>query len=109
LALIAVQLIDALLSTIAKRRVKDDLDHLGFPEQLRFVFPIIKCGSAAGLLAGLRWPSSGRLTAWALIVYFIAAMGFHSRAHDTLLRHMPAAAMLAWSALVLRSYRVDAK
>jgi hypothetical protein len=107
LGLATVLLADAAFNAIAKQWVKDDLDHLGFPENLRFVFPIIKCGSAVGLLAGLRWPSLGRLTAWALVAYFIAAIGFHARAEDTLLRHMPAAAMLAWSALALPAYVAD--
>jgi hypothetical protein len=107
LGLAVVQLADAAFNAIPNRWVKDDLDHLGFPEDLRFLFPLIKGGSALGLLAGLRWPRLGRLTAIALIAYFVAAMGYHARAKDRALRYGPAIGMLAWSARTLRGYKVD--
>jgi hypothetical protein len=47
------------------------------------------------------------VTAAALTVYFLAAMGFHARAKDRLVRYTPAAAMLAWSIAVLRAFRVE--
>lgn len=84
---------------------KDDLDHLRFPERLRFVFPIIKATSAAGLLTGARWPWIGRLTAAALVAYFVAALSFHRRANDTLVMQAPAVFMLAWSAAALGAMR----
>ena len=70
------------------------------------MFPLIKSASAVGLLGGLRWPRLGRITAAALIVYFLAAMGFHARAGDRILRYVPATAMLAWSIAALRAFRV---
>ena len=85
-----------------KEWTKDDLDHLGFPERFRFVFPIIKSGSAAGLLIGLRWRRVGRFTAAALVVYFLTALGFHARARDGLTRTSPAVVMLLWSGLAVR-------
>jgi hypothetical protein len=84
--------------------MKDDLEHLGFPYELRAVFPIVKGASAAGLLAGLRWPSIGRATAASLIAYFVIALGFHARAKDGPVRAAPAVAMLAWSVAAFRSY-----
>ncbi|HUE58223.1 MAG TPA: DoxX family protein [Acidimicrobiales bacterium] len=107
LGLVTVQVADAVFSAIPTQWLKDDLEHLGFPYRLRFVFPVIKGGSAVGLLAGLRRPPLGRLTATVLVAYFIAAIGFHVRAKDTLVRHVPAAAMLAWSLLAARAYRVE--
>ena len=107
-SLAAVQLADAAFNAVPNQWIKDDLDHLGFPERLRVIFPIIKSGSALGLVAGLRWPRLGRLTAMALIAYFIAALGFHARAKDGPLRYAPAAAMLAWSARTLGAYPVRA-
>jgi DoxX-like protein len=104
LGLVAVQLGDAMFNAIAKQWVTDDLEHLGFPTELRIVFPAIKSASAAGLLAGLRWPPLGRVTASGLVAYFVVAMGFHARARDRPLRYMPAAAMLAWSILALRAF-----
>ncbi len=103
--LAAVQLADAAFNAVPNEWVKDDLDHLGFPEDLRFVFPVIKGASAVGLIAGLRWPRLGRLTGTALVGYFVAAMGFHARARDGVLRYVPAAAMLVWSARTAGSYR----
>lgn len=105
--LVAVQLGDAAFNALAKRWVTDDLEHLGLPTDLRPVFPVIKSASALGLLAGLRWPPLGRVTAGALAVYFVIAMGFHARASDGPARYLPAATMLAWSLLAIRAYPVD--
>ena len=104
LGLVAVQTADAVFNAVPNQWVRDDLDHLGFPQGLRMVLPVVKSASATGLLAGLRRPRLGRLTAGALVAYFIAAMGFHARARDTLLRYLPAAGMLAWSAMAFRAY-----
>lgn len=87
----------------AKQWAKDDLDRLGFPERFRFVFPIVKAGSVGGLLLGLRWRALGRLTGAAVVTYFVAALGFHARAKDPVLKYVPAAGMLGWSSLALRS------
>lgn len=87
----------------AKQWAKDDLDHLGFPERFRFVFPIVKAGSVGGLLLGLRWRALGRLTGAAVVTYFLAALGFHARAKDPALKYVPAVGMLGWSSLALRS------
>ncbi len=103
--LAVVQLADAAFTAVPTRWLKDDLDHLGFPERLRFLFPVIKGGSALGLLGGLRWPRLGRLTAVALVAYFVAAMGFHARARDKAVRYLPALGMLGWSAATLSTYR----
>ena len=105
--LVVVLLADAAFNALAKQWTKDDLDHLRFPEELRFIFPWIKCGSAAGLLAGLRWRTLGRVTAGALVVYFVAALGFHTRVRDPLWRHLSAAALLGWSVVALRAFDVE--
>jgi hypothetical protein len=104
LGLVAVQVADAAFNAVAKEWVEDDLEHLRLPQNLRFAFPVIKSGSAVGLLAGLRWPRLGRFTALALIAYFITAMGFHARAKDGPVRYLPAGGMLAWSIVALRGY-----
>jgi hypothetical protein len=109
LGLAAVQLADAAFNAVADEWVKDDLDHLGFPKDLRAIFPIIKTASSVGLLIGLRRPRLGRTTAVALVAYFLIALGFHVRAKDRLVQYVPAAAMLGWSALVLRSFRRSAQ
>jgi hypothetical protein len=101
-----VQLGDAVFNAVPTQWLRDDLDHLGVPQDLRVAFPIIKSASAAGLLAGLKWPALGRLTAAALVAYFILAMGFHARAKDGPLKFVPAAGMLSWSIAALRAYPV---
>ena len=105
--LATVLLADAAFNAVAKHWTKEELDHLRFPERLRFVFPYIKCGSATGLLLGLRWRPLGQSTAGALVAYFMAALGFHTRARDPLTRHASAAALLGWSLFALRAYRAD--
>lgn len=105
LGLVGVQLADATFNAVPNQWVKDDLDHLGFPEDFRFIFPVVKSASALGLVAGLRWPRVGRLTAVALIAYFIAALGFHARVKDRPIQYAPALGMLAWSVMTLRGYR----
>ena len=92
----------------AKRWTKEDLDRLKFPERFRFVFPIIKTSSVAGLLFGLRWRAVGRLTAASVVAYFVVALGFHVRAKDTAVRYAPAVGMLLWSSRALRALNSDA-
>lgn len=89
----------------AQQWAKDDLDRLGFPERFRFVFPIVKASSVAGLLLGLRWRALGRLTAAAVVTYFLVALGFHVRAKDPIIKYVPAVGMLGWSSLALRSMK----
>src|SRR5205814_9969003 len=103
------QLGDAVFNAIPTQWLRDDLDHLGFPQDLRFVFPIVKSASAAGLLVGMKRPAVGRVTAGALIAYFVLAMRFHARAGDGPVKFVPAAAMLAWSIAALRAYPVPTR
>lgn len=91
----------------AKQWAKDDLDRLEFPESFRFVFPIVKGSSVAGLLIGLRWRKLGRFTAGSVLAYFITAIGFHVRVKDPALKYAPAVGMLGWSALAFRSLKGD--
>ena len=102
--LVSVQVADGLFNMFPTQWLKEDLEHLGFPWRFRLVFPMVKAASVAGLLGGLRWPRLGRITAQALVAYFVLAIGFHVRAKDGLLRWSPAAAMLGWSALAVRAY-----
>jgi hypothetical protein len=85
-----------------------DLDHLRLPEELRLAFPVIKAGSAIGLVAGLRFRVLGRLTAGLLVAYFVLAVGAHLRVGDPPKRYMAALAMLAWAILSWRSIGLGA-
>ena len=104
LALVGVQLGDAAFNVVATEWVRDDLERLRVPWELRPVFPTVKTASAVGLLAGLRWPRLGRLTANLMVVYFLLALGAHARAQDRAARYAPAAAMLGWSIAARRAF-----
>jgi hypothetical protein len=104
----AVALYDLAQSTSwgrwSKEWAKDDLDRLRFPEELRFLFPIIKFASVLGLVMGVRWRWMGRLTSAALVLYFMLAVAFHLRAKDPPSRYPAALGMLAWSFAVRRLF-----
>jgi hypothetical protein len=104
LALVGVQVLDALVNAVPNQWVTDDLEHLKLPRWSRFMFSAIKAASAVGLLLGLKWPKLGRLTARCLVAYFLLALGAHARVKDRPLRYGPAVAMLGWSALAIRFY-----
>lgn len=99
-----VQVGDAIFNAVPSQWLKDDLDHLGIPEEMRLLFPVVKSASAVGLYLGLRRPALGRLTAAALIVYFVLALGAHARVKDPALKAIPAAGMLAWSVVAFRAF-----
>lgn len=100
LAFAANQLGDAIACAIPLAIIRRDLDRLGCPESLQRALPVIKATSAAGLVLGTRWPSLGRLTAFSLAGYFLAAIGFHVRARDRVWRSVPAASLCTASAVI---------
>jgi DoxX-like family len=104
LGLAGFQAADALACAVPNRWIRDDLDRIGFPVRWRPALPAVKGASAAGLVAGLRWPWLGRLTARALVTYFLVALGWHVRIGDRPLRSAPAAVMLGWSLSAGRRY-----
>ncbi|GAB3166305.1 DoxX family protein [Myceligenerans halotolerans] len=55
---------------------------VNFPEHWWWVLPWIKAAAALGLVAGIWVPGLGAVTAVALVVYFVLALGFHVRARD---------------------------
>ena len=107
LGLVGVQAADAVFNAVPTQWLRDDLDHLGIPQDLRVVFPVVKGASALGLLGGLRWPRLGRVTAAAMVVYFVLAIGAHARVKDGLLRYTPAGAMLVWSVRALLAFEAE--
>ncbi|EGD56842.1 DoxX family protein [Gordonia neofelifaecis] len=74
------------------------LDDVGFPVEQRWIFPVIKSASAAGLAAAPRFPLLARFTAVMLTVYFCLAVGAHIRAKDLRLNFAAASSMLAFYA-----------
>ena len=102
----AFQLADAIACAIPLDYIQRDLDNIKCPDSIQRALPTIKAASATGLLLGLRWPRLGRLTAFSLVAYFLAAIGFHVRAKDPAWKAMPAASLLVTSAVFgLRGFR----
>ena len=99
-AMAAVQLTDAVACAIPLAYLKRDLDRLGCPEELQAALPVIKAVAGTGLLVGVRRPWVGRLTASSLVAYFTVAVGFHVRATDPVLRHLPAVGLGVLSAYI---------
>lgn len=78
------------------------LDDVGFPEQRRWIFPVIKGASAVGLASARFSPGLARLTAILLTVYFSLAVGVHVRARDLRLNFAAASSfLLFYSALAV--------
>ncbi len=86
---------DAVACAVQVAPIKEILDRLGVPEDIRPVFPIVKAASAVGLLSVTRFPGLARLTTAMLTLYFILAVGAHVRARDTVVNTLPAASFLA--------------
>jgi hypothetical protein len=107
-AFAAFQLGDAIACAIPLDYIRRDLDNIDCPDSIRRVLPSIKATSAAGLLLGLRSPRIGRLTAFSLVAYFLAAIGFHVRAKDPAWKAMPAAFLAVTSTVIaVAAYRVE--
>ena len=109
LAFAAFQLGDAVACAIPLGYIQRDLDNIGCPPAIQRALPSIKAASATGLLLGRRWPLLGRVTAFSLVAYFVAAIGFHVHAKDSVWKTLPAASLMATSGVFgMRAYRSTA-
>jgi hypothetical protein len=81
-----------------------EFEHLRLPRWFRPLFVLAKTSAVTGLLIGLRSSRLGRLTARALVVYFLLAIAAHVRVKDEPVRYGPAGAMLVWSVLATRRF-----
>ena len=103
--LAALQLADAIGNGLVPRRyLSAHLDHLGVPNRLRPALPVIKVAGSAGLVAGIKLPRLGALTAACLVGYYAAAVGFHVRAGDHPVVWLPAIAFGATAATSLATF-----
>lgn len=107
-ALAGFQVLDVIGNAIPRQFVKQHLDHLGVPEYLRPMLPVIKLSSSAGLLLGLKLPRLGVLTAASLVAYYTAAMRFHQLSGDHVVLAMPAAGLVGVAAVMLFDVYVPA-
>jgi hypothetical protein len=80
------------------------LDDVHYPQQGRWVFPIVKAAAAIGLLGGTRSPGLAKLTLILLTVYFTLAVGAHVRVRDFGANAAAATSLLAtYATLAVRS------
>jgi len=104
IALVIVQIADALASATPQMSMAARLDHLGFPDALRPLLPTIKVSTSVGLLVGLRWAPIGTVAAAALVAFYSSAVGFHRFAGDHPAAALPAAAVGTLSTLCFFEY-----
>ena len=111
--LVATMIVSALLAVLLAYSAIRKLSHdeqvvegyarAGVPEDKLNYLAATLLAAAAGLIAGLVWAPLGVAAASGLVVYFVAAIGFHTRAGDT--KNLPTPlvmALLAAAALALR-------
>jgi hypothetical protein len=96
--------LSVLYDAIPNHWFEEEFDRLRLPRAFRGLFVLSKSSAVAGLLIGLRSPKLGRLTARALIVYFVVAIGAHARVRDKPVRYVPAVVMVTWSVLAARIF-----
>jgi hypothetical protein len=98
--LAAFQAVDAVACAIPIPPIKNSLDTLGVPQDIRWVLPTAKAASVVGLLSASRFPALARLTTALLTLYFVLAVGAHLRVRDKPVNALPAASFLATYALL---------
>lgn len=94
LVLVVIQAGDAVACALPLPAIAAALDRIDCPVSIRRVLPVVKAASAAGLAIGLWVTAIGLATIAALVVYFVIAIAFHVRAHDTVRNTVAAAGML---------------
>ena len=90
---------DAVACAIPLAVIERDLTRMGVPRSVQRTIPVVKAAATTGLLVGVRRPAVGRLTTKALTAYYALAVLAHVRAKDPVIRHLPAAGMLATTVL----------
>jgi DoxX-like family len=96
--------LSALYDSVPNQRFEAEFEHLRLPRWFRPLLVLAKTSAVTGLLIGLRSSRLGRLTAHALVAYFVLAIGAHVRVKDEPARYVPAVAMLVWSVLATRTF-----
>jgi hypothetical protein len=104
MSLAAFQFADAAFSRRPLWFVEQCLQDVRFPRPYWWVFTPLKAAAGAGLVAGLWVPYVGAVTATALVVYFVLAVGSHLRVADIGRNLLSATALLGASAFVLSTF-----
>ncbi len=81
-ALAGLQLVDGALCIRAIEPIARCFEDVRLPRPFWPVTPVVKVTAAGGLLAGLRVPYLGAVTASAMVAYVVGAIGMHVRARD---------------------------
>lgn len=99
------QAADAVACAIPLKAITEAFDRVEFPVKYRWIFPVIKGASAAGLALGVKFPPLARLALVLLAAYFAVAIGAHVRAKDSAVNAAPAALLFgAYAFLAARSF-----
>lgn len=102
--LLAAALAYAAIRKLSHRpEVVETYVRVGVPEDKLDYLALILLAGAAGLILGLLWAPIGVAAAIGLVLYFLAAIGFHIRAND--IANLPTPALIeltATAALILR-------
>jgi hypothetical protein len=85
-----------------QEQVVTTLTGIGVPLEWFPQLAAVEIAGAIGLLAGLFVPAIGVAAAIGVILYYIGAVSFHVRAHDTALAPPVVIGLLGVAALVLR-------
>ena len=93
-ALAAFQAVDAAICVQPIPPVAKALDAVDFPQEGRWILPVVKGASVIGLIGGIRFPWLAKLTLVMLTIYFTLAVGAHVKARDTGRNAAAASAML---------------
>ncbi|WP_156690527.1 DoxX family protein [Mycobacterium sp. Marseille-P9652] len=93
--LAAFHAVDAAACAAQVAPIKEVLDRVGVPENVRPVIPVVKAAAAVGLASVFRFPGLARLTTAMLTLYFVLAVGSHLRVRDTVANTLPAVSFLA--------------
>jgi hypothetical protein len=96
--------LSVLYDSVPNQWFEAEFKHLRLPRWFRPLLIIAKTSAVTGLLIGLRSSRLGRLTAHALIAYFVLAIGAHVCVKDEPVRYVPAVAMLVWSVVATRTF-----
>ncbi len=88
---------DSVFNLVPNTWLRQDLDRLGLPYELRFVLAGAKASGGLGLLARRRSRRLARLAATGLVGYFGLAVVAHARVGDDASKYVPAALLLGWS------------
>ena len=99
------QAVDAAACAIPLKAITEAFDRVEFPVKHRWIFPVVKGASAAGLALGIKFPALARLTLVLLTAYFAVAVGAHVRVRDSVPNTAPAALLLgSYAFLAARSF-----